>query len=217
VSELSPAVEAFPKSHARRDSILDAARQVFINKGFELTTIQDIATSCGMSPGNLYRYFTSKSDIVSGLVERDRAQMAERFAELAAAPDQIESFEKLGRQHLKEECLTHAKLTLEIWAASARRPELRQLCMSMEEAVIADLKKFLGRISAENLLAPGADTDVICHIIMTLAQAMFRDSALKPDHDIDRDLDVMFAVIGAAMAGHIKIPQHADKLVKAAE
>jgi TetR/AcrR family transcriptional regulator, repressor for uid operon len=217
VSELLPVVEVLPKSHARRDAILDAARQVFINKGFELTTIQDIATSCGMSPGNLYRYFASKSDIVSGLVERDRAQMAQRFAELAAAPDQIESFEKLARQHLRDECLTHAKLTLEIWAASARRPELRQICVSMEEAVIADLKKFLGRISADNLLAPGADPDVICHIIMALAQAMFRDSALKPDHNINHDLDVMLAVVGAAMAGHVKIPQHPDKLVKAAE
>jgi TetR/AcrR family transcriptional regulator, repressor for uid operon len=193
------------KSAARRDMILDSARQTFTAKGFEVATIQDVATACGMSPGNIYRYFSSKAEIISGLVERDRAQMAERFAELAAAPDQIEGFEKLGRLHLKEECRTHAKLTLEIWAASTRRPELRQLCLSMEEAVMADLKKFLGRLAAENRLAPGADPDVICHLIMALAQGMLRDSAMNPDRDIDHDLDVMFAVIGAAMSGHINV------------
>jgi hypothetical protein len=40
---------------------------------------------------------------------------------------------------------------------------------------------------------------------MVLAQSLFRDSALKPNHDIDRDLDIMFATIRAALAGNINI------------
>ncbi len=205
------------KSAARRDAILDAAKQTFTEKGFEVATIQDVATACGMSAGNIYRYFTSKAEIVYGLVERDRAQMAERFAELAAAPNQIESFEKLGRSHIKHECASHAKLTLEIWAAGTRRPELRQMCLSMEEAVIGDLRKFVNRLEAEHRLAPGVDPDIVCHLIMTLAQAMFRDSALNPSHDIDRDLDIMFAVIGAALAGHIQVQQQQTEMGKAAQ
>jgi TetR/AcrR family transcriptional regulator, repressor for uid operon len=203
------------KSAARRDAILDAAKKVFSDKGFDLATVQDVAAACDMSPGNLYRYFTSKAEMVRGLVERDRSQMAGRFAELAASPDQLESFEKLGRAHLRHECEDHARLTLEIWAASSRRPELKELCASMETSIVADLKKFLERLAAEGKLGPKANPDVICHLIMTMAQGMFRDAAIVPNHNIERDLDIMFAVIGAAMAGHINLEKQQTETGKA--
>jgi TetR/AcrR family transcriptional regulator, repressor for uid operon len=196
--------ESLSKPISRRDAILDAAQNVFTEKGFELATIQDVAASCSMSAGNIYRYFASKSAIVSGLVERDRAEMAARFAELAAIPDQVAGFEALGRPHMKDECSRHAKLTLEIWAAASRRPELRDLCMSMEATVIAGLDDYIKKVAAEGKMAPGVDPSVVSHLIMALAQALFRDAALKPDHNIDRDLDIMFATIRAAFAGHIQ-------------
>ena len=86
---------------AARNSILDAAQQVFSEKGFELATIQDVATACGMSAGNLYRYFPSKAAMVSGLVERDRDQTAASFATLALSPNQLASFETMGREFIK--------------------------------------------------------------------------------------------------------------------
>ncbi len=194
------------KTGIRKDAILDAAQVVFAEKGFEVATIQDVATACGMSAGNIYRYFTSKNAIVSGLVERDRNEMASRFAELSNAPDQIEGFETLGRLYIKQECARNAKLTLEIWAAASRRPELRDLCLAMEEAVSDNMRQYLSRITAEGKLAPGVDPAMVSHLLMALAQAIFRDVALKPKHDIDQDLDVLFATMRAAFAGHIKVP-----------
>ena len=35
-----------------------------------------------MSPGNLYRYFSSKDAIIEGLTERDRSLIAEDFSKL---------------------------------------------------------------------------------------------------------------------------------------
>ncbi len=197
--------EESPKQVVRRDAILDAAQQVFSEKGFELATIQDVATACGMSAGNLYRYFPSKAAMVSGLVERDRNQMAASFAALALSPNQLASFENMGREYIKNECARDARLTLEIWAASSRRPELRSMCESIQQAVGVNLEKFMQRLVAENVLAPGVDPKLIPHLIMVFVHALFRDVALKPDHNIDRDLDIMFATIRAALAGHINL------------
>src|SRR5437868_5502635 len=45
---------------ARRDDILNAAKGVFVRKGFAEATMQDIATDAGVSAGSIYRYFASK-------------------------------------------------------------------------------------------------------------------------------------------------------------
>ena len=48
----------------RRDSLLAAARQVFARKGFAQTSISDIAQVAGTSDGLIYRYFSSKRDLL---------------------------------------------------------------------------------------------------------------------------------------------------------
>ena len=49
----------------RRDSILAAAKQVFAEKGFEATSIADIARATGISDGLAYRYFQGKRDLLN--------------------------------------------------------------------------------------------------------------------------------------------------------
>ena len=55
----------------------------FARSGFHRTTMQDICKEALISPGALYVYFSSKEDLIAGITERDRAEFAERFAELA--------------------------------------------------------------------------------------------------------------------------------------
>jgi TetR/AcrR family transcriptional regulator, repressor for uid operon len=200
------AVEAAPKTEARRTTILDAAESVFVKKGFELTTMQDVASAAGMSAGNLYRYFASKAAIISGLVERDRSEMVAQFAELAKAPDQLQGFEQLGRCYVRDEVARKAPLSLEIWAAASRNPELKNLCVTMENAVTANMSEFIARAAAQGDVAPGVDPALVTHLVMALVQIIFRDAVLKPEHDLERDLDILFATVRAALAGHITLP-----------
>ena len=43
--------------------IIEAATERFRHYGYRKTTMAEVASDCGMSAGNLYRYFESKSDI----------------------------------------------------------------------------------------------------------------------------------------------------------
>jgi len=47
----------------RKEEIIKAAEQVFISKGFEQSTMDDIAAKAELSKGTLYLYFTSKEDL----------------------------------------------------------------------------------------------------------------------------------------------------------
>ena len=56
-------------SAERKPQILQAAAQVFLNKGFAAARMEDIARQAELSVGNLYRYFPGKLDITLALME----------------------------------------------------------------------------------------------------------------------------------------------------
>jgi AcrR family transcriptional regulator len=55
---------------ARRKQILEAATQVFAEKGFHRATIKDIARVAGIADGTIYTYFASKTDVLLGILNR---------------------------------------------------------------------------------------------------------------------------------------------------
>jgi AcrR family transcriptional regulator len=55
---------------ARRQQILDAARARFASHGFARTSVAGIVTGSGLSNGAIYRYFTSKDEIVVAVCEQ---------------------------------------------------------------------------------------------------------------------------------------------------
>ena len=55
---------------ARRKQILDAATQVFAEKGFHRATIKEIARVAGIADGTIYTYFTSKTEVLLGILHR---------------------------------------------------------------------------------------------------------------------------------------------------
>lgn len=58
------------RAEARPDEVLDAALELFVEKGFAATRVEDIATRAGLSKGAVYLYFPSKEAILEGLVRR---------------------------------------------------------------------------------------------------------------------------------------------------
>lgn len=67
----------------RRREILEAATQLFRERGFDVTTVQAIASSAGVAAGTIYIYFPSKEAILVALQEDFEAGLLERFAEIA--------------------------------------------------------------------------------------------------------------------------------------
>ena len=58
------------KAKVKRNEILDIAEGLFIAKGYEHTTINDILNASGIAKGSLYYYFKSKEDVLDGLIKR---------------------------------------------------------------------------------------------------------------------------------------------------
>jgi AcrR family transcriptional regulator len=54
----------------RRQQIMVAAKRVFIQNGYEKSTVEDIAREAELSPGTLYLYFKSKDELYASLCLR---------------------------------------------------------------------------------------------------------------------------------------------------
>lgn len=55
---------------ARRAQILDAATEVFAEKGFDRATIRDVAKAAGIADGTIYNYFDNKTALLLGILDR---------------------------------------------------------------------------------------------------------------------------------------------------
>jgi AcrR family transcriptional regulator len=61
---------ATPKAEETRERILDAALKLFRERGFDATTMRDIAAAAGVATGAAYYYFRSKEELVMAFYVR---------------------------------------------------------------------------------------------------------------------------------------------------
>jgi AcrR family transcriptional regulator len=67
------------KAETTRERIVDVALDLFRRKGFEQTTMREIAAKAGVSLGSAYYYFESKEDLVMAFYGRAMEAMAPRI------------------------------------------------------------------------------------------------------------------------------------------
>lgn len=82
----------------RRNHILDAAAQVFAEKGFHATTIKDIAKVAGVADGTLYNYFENKTALLMGILERMQEQAIQQAPPLPPPPGDLRGMLRLYLQ-----------------------------------------------------------------------------------------------------------------------
>jgi len=86
-------------SEERKDQILNAAEEVFTEKGFDEARMEDIADELGLSKGTVYLYFKSKNDLIISILdrlfEREFSQLENREDENMSAVEGILNFTEL--------------------------------------------------------------------------------------------------------------------------
>ena len=87
---------------ARREAILAGARELFLSKGFNGTTMDEVAQMAELSKGTLYLYFTSKEELYVTVMSEGLKILFDRIEQASALdlpPDQM--IRKLGEVYYR--------------------------------------------------------------------------------------------------------------------
>ena len=72
---------------SKKDLILKAAMNLFTEKGYRDTSIQEIAESCGISKGAFYLYFRSKDELLLAIMQHFEEEVQKKLLEIKNQKD----------------------------------------------------------------------------------------------------------------------------------
>jgi AcrR family transcriptional regulator len=169
----------------RREQILDAAAKMFIARGYEDSSVDDIARLAGLSKGSIYWYFKSKLEILFELSDRCVEQSQEEILHMA--------FEKYGNEVLfrafKElhaidlrypdrEMLFH-----QLHALAARYPEIRERLKLYHRQWDATGERVIQKVVADSGIQ-NVDAMVLAQAITSLWNGLHIRKEIDPDIDV---------------------------------
>jgi AcrR family transcriptional regulator len=85
-----PSLKSGKKSDETRARLLEAALTLFRNRGFESTTMRDIAQQAGVALGAVYYYFDSKDALVMAFYERAQMEVTPLVEEALSRTQNLE-------------------------------------------------------------------------------------------------------------------------------
>ncbi|GAA4638722.1 TetR family transcriptional regulator [Actinoallomurus vinaceus] len=166
---------------AVRAELAELALGLFVERGYERTTVEDIAAAAGLSRRSFFRYFPTKEDVLFGDVD----ELAEQIAEdIRARPGDEDAWACLHavlrdwepRVHAAQRELTGLRL---IETTPALRARLHQKRDELRDRIAAALRE-----------RPGAPLDAFTADLLTAAAGAALDAVarewLRSDGTADR-------------------------------
>jgi AcrR family transcriptional regulator len=165
-----------------RELLLDAAIEVFAQKGYHGASLDDVAEAAGFTKGAVYSNFTRKSDLFRELLEREtRRRGAALGAGIEAVPLALWpdlAGEWLGRQAGEQR--DWDILTVEFWLAAVRDPGLRDLLCRGREETLAGFASVIDRKLQEAGVDPGLTGRDLFVLLDALGTGLLMNHYLEP-------------------------------------
>jgi AcrR family transcriptional regulator len=84
-----------------RERILEAAREMFVELGYEATTMRAIADRIEYTPTAIYHHFRNKEALLSELCAQDFRALATAFHRIGRIEDPVERLRRAGRAYVE--------------------------------------------------------------------------------------------------------------------
>ncbi|GAA0629898.1 TetR family transcriptional regulator [Kutzneria viridogrisea] len=170
-----------------------AAFELFEQKGFDATTVEDIAALAQVSRASFFRYFSAKEDV---LANEDAQRRAAFMATLAARTDEpvlvvlrdavhahIAGMDVLERQRV----LAYTRVMIGSRTLLGQAYEIRIQWLRELEPLLRE--RLAGRVDLE-VLAP-----MLADVTMSVLETAMRLASINPELDFDEVIDSGFALL----------------------
>jgi AcrR family transcriptional regulator len=152
-----------------RMRLLDAAATVFCERGYEGTTVAEVARRAGLTTGAIYANFRDKAELLLQTIERGSAGVvadmeAARKKGLSAADRLL----LMSRLMVSDADDTERRLFVEMFAAARRDPDVGQRVAESLTAMKAELARMMERAQSDGDVAELWDPGVLAHFCLSL-------------------------------------------------
>jgi len=179
------------------DRIAGVALDLFAKRGFEATTVEEIAAALGVGRRTVFRYFPSKNDIVWGnfewVMERLRAHLEESGPEVPLA-EALRRAVVLSNSYPEEE-LSELRIRMTLITTVPALQAHSMLRYDAWRGVVAEY-------AAPRLGEPpeGLGPQAVSYAALGCSRAGFDRWVADPEEDLGRCLDRAFLLLGEALA-----------------
>ncbi|MGE3303411.1 MAG: TetR/AcrR family transcriptional regulator [Hyphomonadaceae bacterium] len=208
-SQAAAANEGASARDARREAILDVARDVFLDEGYAAASMSTIAARLGGSKGTLYNYFRSKDELFAAYVRRHCDTLQERMFALLVQGDTRQALLRLGRSYLEivlsDEIQAHFRM---IVAEAKRNPMVARIFYESGPLVgtqrLADFlaeEMAAGRLKQADPLRAAHHFFALCQNWWTKARLcnyLPEPSAAEIEEEVEAAVDIFLAAYGAS-------------------
>jgi AcrR family transcriptional regulator len=143
------------RGQATRDKLVEAAREVFAERGFAGTRMGDLTDAAGVAHGTVYTYFDTKEDVLLAVLE---SVIADLHAAMKPpnVRDPIARVEAANRAYL-DGYRTHAHLLRVAQEASAADPRFAEVLLDLRRTHVARVATAIRKLQSDGLASPDLD------------------------------------------------------------
>ena len=151
-----------------RALVLDAARRVFLTRGYAGATVEAIAEEAGFSRGVVYSQFTAKADMFFALLEQRMAERAEHARTILDTTVGVEGMRRLVQDlaRMTAEARSWGRLVLEFRLVAAREPKLNRRYAELHEETLRRLADSLEQLLRADGLTTALPSREVAEILM---------------------------------------------------
>lgn len=199
MSDTAPRPRGRPGTSAdTRARLVAAAKQVFLERGYADTRVQDITDAAGFTAGALYSHFDSRMEVLAEalLTEGERLvdELSESLDEYGGAHDVLTS--RLAEQ-LTDRTRDVGRLMLEALTMATRSAEARSTIVTALTRVSDRMDVLVSDALAAGSIEPSTDPQAASLLFLSLILGGTVVRALDlPRADADRVTDILTRVRG---------------------
>lgn len=187
-----------------RARILEAAEELFVELGFNGTSVEEIAERAGYTRGAFYSNFEDKDDVFLSVLDDHLARRVEEVSRaLHSSPSLDAAFELIQRGNRGREISRWSILQTEFWLYAMRNPGVRpRLAQRQRAERLAYERAITAQFDAVGLAPPGPLHDLAL-ILQILDEGAPRQRAIDPQQvrsEFFFDAVLMLFEAGVALA-----------------
>jgi len=165
-----------------RRLVLEAARRVFLARGYASASLDAIAEEAGFSKGVVYSQFDSKADMFLALLEArisERAEQNEQLAEQRGGRQLAEAVPALALSLRRAEP-EWMQLVMEFRLHAARVPELNRRYAQLHERTVDGLASVYARLHERAGTTPRYPARVLAQLELAISRGAFLEELAHP-------------------------------------